>query len=138
MLRRAQSADIPAGWKTCLILLFLLLLFLPKHKGFERLPDGRLHHLNQVGFVAILNHLSSALTFFPECVARVPVSLGGLGAGLCCQVLRLRSQPTATVCVRAVRLSTVANASGGVPKACQVDSLSPQLYWRLQGTCLCE
>ena len=33
-----------------------------------------------------------------------------------------RSQPSATVCVTAVRLSTVASASGVVPKSCQVGS----------------
>ena len=36
--------------------------------------------------------------------------------------VRNRPQPSATVCVRAVRLSTVASASGVIPKACQVDS----------------
>ena len=46
-----------------------------------------------------------------------------------CVCVRNRRQPSATVCVRAVRLSTVANASGGVPKACQVESLSPQLLY---------
>ena len=66
---------------------------------------------------------------FPECVARVPVSLGGLGVRLCSPkvafataTVRNRSQPFATVRVRAVRLSTVASASGVVPKACQVES----------------
>ena len=34
----------------------------------------------------------------PKCVARVPVSLGGLGVRLCVrQKLRLRPQPSATV-----------------------------------------
>ena len=82
---------------------------------------------------------------FPECVARVPVSFGGVGAGPCSPIVvsvsatvRNRPQPSATVCVSAVRLSTVASASGVVPKACQVDSLSSQLYWRLQRRCLCE
>ena len=37
------------------------------------------------------------------------------------QTLCLCSQPSATVCASAVRLSTVATASGAVPKACQVD-----------------
>ena len=55
-----------------------------------------------------------------------------------CVCVRNRRQPSATVCVTAVRLSTVTSASGVVLKACQVDSLSPQLYWRLQRTCLCE
>ena len=39
-----------------------------------------------------------------------------------CVYVRNRSRATATVCVRAVRLSTVASASGVIPKACQVDS----------------
>ena len=80
---------------------------------------------------------------FPECVARVPVSLGGLGVGLCSPSFAFafatvgnRSQPSATACVRAVRLSTVASASGVVRKACQVDSLSSQLYWCVQRRCL--
>ena len=47
-------------------------------------------------------------------------------------------QPFAAVCVTAVRQSTAASASGAVPKACQVDSLPPQLYWRLQRQCQCE
>ena len=38
-----------------------------------------------------------------------------------CVCVRNRPQPSATVCVSAVRLSTVASASGVVPKACQVD-----------------
>ena len=67
--------------------------------------------------------------FFPECVARVPVSFGGLGVRLCSRkvvsmfaTVRNRSPTTATVCVSAVRLSTVASAPGVIPKACQVDS----------------
>ena len=55
-----------------------------------------------------------------------------------CVCVRNRRQPSATACVRAVRLSTVASASGVVPKVCQVDCLSPQLYWCLQRRCLCE
>ena len=47
-----------------------------------------------------------------------------------------RRQPSATACVSAVRLSTVASVSGVVPKACQVESLSLQLYWCLQSRCL--
>ena len=39
-----------------------------------------------------------------------------------CVYVRNRSQPFATVCVSAVRLSTVASAPGVIPKACQVDS----------------
>ena len=49
-----------------------------------------------------------------------------------------RRQPSATVCGGAVRLSTVASASGVVPKGCQGDSWSPQLYWCLQRRCLWE
>ena len=52
--------------------------------------------------------------------------------------IRNRSHTVATVCVRAVRLSTVASASGGVQKVCEVDPLSPQLYWRLQRRRVCE
>ena len=83
--------------------------------------------------------LKTQKCFFPECVARVPVSFGGLGQAVfaeSCLGVRNRSQPSASVCVSAVRLSTVASASGVVPKACQVDSLSPQLFWRLQRRCL--
>ena len=43
-----------------------------------------------------------------------------------CVCVRNRLQPSATVCVTAVRLSTVASASGVVPKSCQVDPSSPQ------------
>ena len=86
-----------------------------------------------------LRHLSIHLSiypsiytflFFPECVGRVPVSLGGLGVRLCSPsfafafaTVRNRRQPFATVCVTAVRLSTVASASGVVLKTCQVDLL---------------
>ena len=62
--------------------------------------------------------LCEALRYFPECVARVPVS-GGLGVRLCSltdafvsATVRNRPQPSATVCVRSVRLSTVASAAG--------------------------
>ena len=55
-----------------------------------------------------------------------------------CVCDRNRSQPSATVRGTAVKLSTVASASGVVQKACQVDYLSPQLYWCLQRRCLCE
>ena len=55
-----------------------------------------------------------------------------------CVCVRNRSQVFATACGDAVRLSTVASASGGVQKACQVDCLSPQLYWCLQRRCLGE
>ena len=82
---------------------------------------------------------------FPECVARVPVSFGGLGVRLCLRkvvsmsaTVRNRPHTFATVCVTAVRLSTVASAPGVIPKACQVDSWPLQLYWCLQRRCLCE
>ena len=55
--------------------------------------------------------------------------------------VRNRSQPFATVRNRLRerdKLSTVASASGVVLKACEVDPLSSQLYWRLQRRCLCE
>ena len=52
--------------------------------------------------------------------------------------LCLCPQPSATVRVIAVRLSTVASAFGMIPKACQVDSWSPQLFWRLQRRSVCE
>ena len=55
-----------------------------------------------------------------------------------CVCVRNRSQPFATVCVTAVRLSTVASASGLVLKVCEVDPLSSQIYWSLQRRCLCE
>ena len=94
-------------------------------------------------------HLKSTVTIcnnvFPECVARVPVSLGGLGVRLCSPSfafafasVRNRPQPSATACGDAVRLSTVASVSGVDQKACQIERLSPQLYWRLQRRCLRE
>ena len=39
-----------------------------------------------------------------------------------CVYVRNRSQPSATVCVSAVRLSTVASAPEVIPKACEVES----------------
>ena len=66
------------------------------------------------------------MCFFPECVARVPVSLWGSGGeavfAKSCVCVRNRSQPSATVCVRVARLSLCANATGLVPKIRQVDS----------------
>ena len=73
---------------------------------------------------------------FPECVARVPVSLWGSGRetvfAKCCVCARNRSQPSATVRVRTVRLSKVCqfdswqrlcgNATEVVSKVCQFDS----------------
>ena len=53
-----------------------------------------------------------------------------------CVCDRNRRQVFATVCGDAVRLFTVASASGAVPKACQIDCLSPQLFWCLQRRCL--
>ena len=100
------------------------------------------------GFVSLAKKRNSKpkkKLLFPECVARVPVSLGGLGVRLCSPsfafataTVRNRRQPSATACGSPVRLSTVASASGVVQKACQVDCLSPQLYWCLQRRCLCE
>ena len=62
---------------------------------------------------------------FPDCVARVPVSLWGSGGkavfAKCCVCVRNRSQPFATVFLTAVRLSTVANAPGVVSKVSSVD-----------------
>ena len=55
-----------------------------------------------------------------------------------CVYVRNRPRTVATVCVTAVRLSTVASASGVVLKACQVDSLSRQLYRCLQRSCQCD
>ena len=55
-----------------------------------------------------------------------------------CVCVRNRRQPSATVCGTVVRLSTVASASGAVLKACQVDCVAPELYWRLQRRCLSE
>ena len=51
----------------------------------------------------------------------------GVGRGMavfaqCCVCGRNRPQPSATVCVRAVRLSSCVNASGVVQKVCQADS----------------
>ena len=73
--------------------------------------------------------LSNWCYHFPKCVARVPVSLWGSGgeavlAKSCFMLstIRNRPQPFTTVCVRAVRLSLCANASGVVSKVCQVDS----------------
>ena len=103
-----------------------------------------------------LKMMNSRLNFghavFPECVARVPVSLGGLGVRLCSPSfafafasVRKCPQVSATACGDAVRLSTVASVSGVVPKACQVESwclcewsVSQQLYWCLQRRCLWE
>ena len=55
-----------------------------------------------------------------------------------CVCARNRPHPSAPVCVSAVRLSTAVSASSVVPKLCEVDPLSPQLYWHLQRKCLCE
>ena len=56
--------------------------------------------LNKVYFLRIISYLY----IFPECVARVPVSLGGLGVRLCSPsfafavaTVRNRSQPLAVV-----------------------------------------
>ena len=73
------------------------------------------------------------MPFFPECVARVPVSLWGSGGeavfAKSCVCGRNRRQPSATVCVSAmaVRLHGKCIRSGLV---------TSQLYWRLQRRCL--
>ena len=68
--------------------------------------------------------------FFPERVARVPVSLWGSGGeaafaksfAFVCATVRNHRQPSSTVCMSAVRLSLCADAAGVVQKVCQVDS----------------
>ena len=67
---------------------------------------------------------------FPDCAARVPVSLCGSGGGSGGEAVFAKScvcgcnrrQPFATVCVSALRLSRVASAPGRVWKVCQVHS----------------
>ena len=105
--------------------------------------QDQLNTIDDAAIDRILIHGIGSL--FPECVARVPVSLGGLGVRLCSPsfafavaTVRKCPQVSATACVSAVRLSTVASVSGVVPKACQVDSWSPQLYWCLRRRCLCD
>ena len=118
----------------------------PDHASFKNF-DFRIALAPQRG--ANFGHLSFKKCpeplIFPECVARVPVSLGGLGVRLCSPsfafataTVRNRPQPSATACGDAVRLSTVASVSGVDQKACQIERLSPQLYWRLQRRCLRE
>ena len=82
---------------------------------------------------------------FPECIARDPVSFGGLGVRLCSRkvasvspTVRNRLRDRRNRLRECDKLSTVASASGAVLKACEVDSLSSQLYWHLQGNYLCE
>ena len=72
--------------------------------------------------------------FFPECVARVPVSFWGLGVRLCSPSFAFavatvgnRRQPSATVRGDAVRLSTSARAAGRCPKSESSGLASPQL-----------
>ena len=83
-------------------------------------------------------------------------TLGVWGWGCVRPKSHLCSQPSACVCVTAVRPSTLASASRMVPKACQVESwsrsyigacrgsvcvsrlVSPQFHWRLQRRCLCQ
>ena len=74
----------------------------------------------QVAISRQINHF----TFFPECVARVPVLLGGLGVRLrspsfafAVATVPNRRQPSATA-----RLSTVASTAGVLQKVCQVES----------------
>ena len=65
-----------------------------------------------------LEHLAYDLGFhfggvFPECVARVPVSLWGLGVEGVCSTLPNRSQPSATVRNRSQPFATVRNRPCG-------------------------
>ena len=88
------------------------------------------------------------LLFFPECVARVPVSFGGLGVRLCSRkvvsmfaTVRNRSQPFASDRNR-LREGRKALHSGECtwsdPESVWSWVMSPQLYWCLQRRCLCE
>ena len=74
-------------------------------------------------------------TFFPNAQRGFPFHFGGLGVPVSlwgsggkavfaqfCVCGRNRPQAFATVCVTAVRLSSCANASGVLPKVCQIDS----------------
>ena len=80
--------------------------------------------------------------FFPECVARVPVSLWGSGGeavfAKSCVCGRNRRQMSATLCVSAVTLSTLASAAARGLESVSSWLVSPQLYWRLQRKCQCE
>ena len=65
--------------------------------------------------------------FIPECVARVPVSFGGLGVRLCsrkvvsvCATVRNSLHVRRNRLRECDKLSTVASASGVVLKACEV------------------
>ena len=61
-------------------------------------------------FVATAKKIETYLTIFPECVARVPVSLWGSGGWGCVRLtLRLSSQPFATVRNRLQSSATVCN-----------------------------
>ena len=116
-----------------------------KGSRLGRVRESRLCEVAPGIFAAVFCPIRFHWCFFPECVARVPVSLGGLGVRLCSPsfafataTVRNRPQPSATACGDAVRLSTVASVSGVDEKACQIERLSPQLYWRLQRRCLRE
>ena len=106
------------------------------------------------------------LYIFPECVARVPVSLGGLGVRLCSPSFAFvfatvgnRPQPFATVgnhlSVRRKALHSGERVWRGpetvshwlllpqlhwcLQRRCLWEcSVAPQLYWSLQRRCLCE
>ena len=80
---------------------------------------------------------SKIFSVFPECAARVPVSLGGLGVRLCSPKVAFAAQPFATrqpsatfatVCVTAVRLSTVASAPRGGLKSVSSSLVASQFY----------
>ena len=116
-----------------------------RHPGAGSGPGGETSRLPELREGQRKGGPGGEKNIFPECVARVPVSLGGLGVRLCSPSfafafasVRNRPQPSATACGDAVRLSTVASVSGVDQKACQIERLSPQLYWRLQRRCLRE
>ena len=70
--------------------------------------------------------------------SRFTVGEGKAVFARCCVCGRNRPQPFATVCVRAVRLSTVASAAGRGLESELSGLVTSQLYWRLQRRCLCE
>ena len=111
--------------------------------------------MSAFGFVGFILFFS---VVFPECVARVPVSLGGLGVRLCSPsfafafaTVHNRRQPFVTVRNRRQPFATVGNRLREGRKALHsgecvwsgsesVSSwvVAPQLYWCLQRRCLWE
>ena len=92
--------------------------------------------------------LNLAAPVFPECVARVPVSLGGLGVRLCSSSFAFatatvgnRRQPSPTVanrlCVRRKALHSGECVWSG-PESVSSWVVASQLYWCLQRRCLWE